>query len=166
MRFLRFLFGGQDPPPPANTQQPDVQAGRRPRNLRSIKLQLQSLLNERVVNRGYIAHMWREHEAMHKELQDHGAENGEQRKELEVNCAEIGELQKEREVNRGQIGELQKELEDNRATECVLCLDARPVFAALPCGHLLYCVACKRDHHVGPLCPKCREVVGSHQRIW
>jgi hypothetical protein len=163
MRFLRFLFGGQDLPPTANTQQPDVQAGRRPRNPRSIKLQ--ALLKERGVNRSYIAHMWREHESLHKEMADNRAESGELRKEREVNRAEIGELRKEREVNHAQICELEKELENHRATECIMCIDAKPVFAALPCGHLLYCVTCMRDQHPG-ICPLCRKVVESHQRIW
>lgn len=48
-------------------------------------------------------------------------------------------------------------------TECVICLDAVPVMALLPCGHLCACEDC------GPMlktCPICRAVVHEAKRIF
>ena len=50
-------------------------------------------------------------------------------------------------------------------TECVICLDAEPVMALLPCGHRCVCEEC------GPIlqgraCPICRTLVDEIKRIF
>ena len=48
-------------------------------------------------------------------------------------------------------------------TECVVCLNAVPVVALLPCGHLCACEDCGR---VLPTCPICRCAVLEAKRIY
>ncbi len=48
--------------------------------------------------------------------------------------------------------------------ECVICMDAEPEYAVVPCGHLVVCAGCAAV--VGAKCPLCRGAVTGTMRIY
>ena len=47
---------------------------------------------------------------------------------------------------------------DDDADRCTICYDAKATVVLIPCGHMIFCRACKGDYELrsAKLCPKCR----------
>jgi Zinc finger, C3HC4 type (RING finger) len=63
------------------------------------------------------------------------------------------------------------DIQTNQAGECIICWDNNATCAALPCGHLNYCVACSRKlcNQQGPgdvTCSKCSQPVKEFKRLF
>ncbi|CAK9101808.1 unnamed protein product [Durusdinium trenchii] len=54
--------------------------------------------------------------------------------------------------------------------ECIICMDAAPTHAIVPCGHKVLCVTCTRAFHRKPssqrVCPLCRGPIGGIFQIF
>ena len=47
---------------------------------------------------------------------------------------------------------------DDDSDRCTICYDAKATVVLIPCGHMIFCTACKGDYELrsAKLCPKCR----------
>ena len=71
---------------------------------------------------------------------------------------------------------LPAEKEEPPSEECVICLENKPEFAILPCGHFCLCAECRLPYEPGAqmtaaqrkqiTCPVCREQVTRTQQIF